>query len=757
MLEDKKILKGTFNNCYGIKSLDNFHMDYSKTNKGLIYAPNGVMKTSLTRVFENISKGIETEDRIFRNNSSIYDIRYHNYHYTLNVNGQDNKLEKTENIYVINSFADDFQFTKETVSTLLADEKTRKKYGEIMVRLKSAIDTIEEELRKLSNITKPKLKDTIVQDLGLSNEAEWSDIIIKINGLKTNNILDMQGIKYARLFHQKAVSIYQTEGFLEIIDDYLKELNIVLNSSEILSPKFHDKNMEELGKGISKSEIFSAGHSIVLKDERKISTMEEWEDIVGAELEKIYKNPSLKKGFDQLKKTLNANADAENAKKILMSRRDLIQYLGDLNKFKRDTWVSYFETIESTVKEKIIDASQELIDLHKEANEQADAWVSVVSEFNRRFRVPFTVKITNKSNFLLRGDAPNITFEYTRGKGPNIETADMSKDNIMKSLSMGERRALYLLYILFDLEKLKEKAKNEKDRYLIVADDVADSFDYKNKYAIVEYLQSIARCEGFDLLILTHNYDFFRIIKSRLEVETMNCLMAQRDQDDNVTLMKHTYQEDFFKQHFMNRLNSKKLTDEERYKLIIASIPFYRNISDYTCNGDTKSKLTCYLHMKLDPITTEEMMISDVWELIKGYIGDIDYKYTDANYLDTIFEISDKLSVGGSEGEGIDETNLINKLVLSMAIRLKAEKFLKPILIENNIQLIEKGNQTRGWFEKAKKYLSDEKIAIIDRVQLITPENIHLNSFMFEPLIDMSAWALQDLYKDVTRISEIED
>lgn len=38
---------------------------------------------------------------------------------------------------------------------------------------------------------------------------------------------------------------------------------------------------------------------------------------------------------------------------------------------------------------------------------------------------------------------------------------------------------------------------------------------------------------------------------------------------------------------------------------------------------------------------------------------------------------------------------------------------------------------------------------LIKEVNLITPENIHLNSFMFEPLIDMSIWRLKKLYQDV--------
>jgi hypothetical protein len=40
-------------------------------------------------------------------------------------------------------------------------------------------------------------------------------------------------------------------------------------------------------------------------------------------------------------------------------------------------------------------------------------------------------------------------------------------------------------------------------------------------------------------------------------------------------------------------------------------------------------------------------------------------------------------------------------------------------------------------------------IAIIDKVLLMTPENIHLNSFMYEPILDMSDEHLRKLYSDV--------
>jgi hypothetical protein len=40
-------------------------------------------------------------------------------------------------------------------------------------------------------------------------------------------------------------------------------------------------------------------------------------------------------------------------------------------------------------------------------------------------------------------------------------------------------------------------------------------------------------------------------------------------------------------------------------------------------------------------------------------------------------------------------------------------------------------------------------IEVLDRVQIMTPENIHLNSFMYEPIVDMSGEHLRKLYADV--------
>ena len=75
------------------------------------------------------------------------------------------------------------------------------------------------------------------------------------------------------------------------------------------------------------------------------------------------------------------------------------------------------------------------------------------------------------------------------------------------------------------------------------------------------------------------------------------------------------------------------------------------------------------------------------------------------------------------------------------------------MIIQNTGSCVDSSsNQTREWFEQARPYMTPEEIAVIENVNLITPESIHINSFMFEPLIDISDWTLKDLYQAVKNL-----
>ena len=55
-------LKIDLENCYGIKKL-NIKFDFSEQRVYAIYAPNGVMKSSLAQTFEDESVGATSADR----------------------------------------------------------------------------------------------------------------------------------------------------------------------------------------------------------------------------------------------------------------------------------------------------------------------------------------------------------------------------------------------------------------------------------------------------------------------------------------------------------------------------------------------------------------------------------------------------------------------------------------------------------------------------------------------------------------------
>ena len=100
------------------------------------------------------------------------------------------------------------------------------------------------------------------------------------------------------------------------------------------------------------------------------------------------------------------------------------------------------------------------------------------------------------------------------------------------------------------------------------------------------------------------------------------------------------------------------------------------------------------------------------------------------------------------------DTKLENKIVLSIGIRHKAEKYMiqeiqnyegeiswrknRQNYSGTNIQFLDfarnNGNQTRELFNGFKQIAEGEKIKLLNEVNIMTPEHIHVNSFMC-PLI----------------------
>ena len=122
--------------------------------------------------------------------------------------------------------------------------------------------------------------------------------------------------------------------------------------------------------------------------------------------------------------------------------------------------------------------------------------------------------------------------------------------------------------------------------------------------------------------------------------------------------------------------------------------------------------------------------------------------FGEENIIDFILNTAKSIS----QESNINEILLENKIVLSIAIRIIAEKFMISKLAPNVDLTKIDHNQTRGLFNEYSMHYKDSNIRILDKVNLMTPENIHMNAFMYEPLIDMSLEHLRSLYAEIVSL-----
>jgi ABC-type uncharacterized transport system ATPase subunit len=177
----------------------------------------------------------------------------------------------------------------------------------------------------------------------------------------------------------------------------------------------------------------------------------------------------------------------------------------------------------------------------------------------------------------------------------------------------------------------------------------------------------------------------------------------------------------------------------------IASIPFLRNLVEYR-EGDSDQKfmkLTSLLHWKADSAAITEAQLDAIYNEMFASAG------VSANGARSMIDIiHEQAKLCMNAGVGI---NFENKIVLAIAIRIGAEQFMVKKINDPPFVAGISSNQTQALLTQFKKLFSSDvrSIGILDRVMIMTPENIHLNSFMYEPIVDMSDEHLRRLYGDV--------
>ncbi len=707
-------------NCFGINKLKHTFV-FTQSNTIVIYASNGVMKTSFANTFQELSKGGIPKDRLHGKTSS----------YSIKV---DNNDIEAKDILVIKSFEN--INTSESQSKLLVDQDSKDEYDSIFRNLIELKDKIIIDLNRKSGVPKKDIEQKLLSDFDKKNIF---DLFCDIHQQElTDNYSSM---KYEELFHQDVIDFLSKPNVKGKIDEYFNAYNkLIKNSSVFKSGVFNPGRADIVAQSLNKENYFHANHKILLDgDDDPIIDDKQLASRLLEEKKVIIENEHLLKIEKEIKKVA-----VKQFREIIEKEPLIVSDYIDVKSFKKNVWVSYFSNLIfflTEINDAYTTGKKRLAEIEQAAINQKTEWDKIVKKFNDRFFVPFKAIIRNRDSSILGKSAPIIAFEFeTKDGGPPL-VLNNDELSIQDFLSQGEKRAMYLMNVLFNIQA-KKKDNNET---LLIIDDIADSFDYKNKYAIIQYLSDIQKDRSFKQIILTHNYDFYRTIQSRLLDGTIirDCSFMALKDDNEITLIGTGTKIQ------TNPFNEWKKNLKDPL-MLLASIPFVRNLIEFkdgsSCNDFIL--LTSLLHLKNDSSSITIGQLKSVYDNIIISKGLETYNQSDTIKSILEKEVDKLISVPIAQG-----MNLEQKIILSIAIRIKSEEYMFSKVSDKSPF---SKYQTAKLFERFKNQFDgtmDTEINKLDEVNLITPENIHINSFMFEPIIDLSIDHLVKLYKEIKNLA----
>ncbi len=710
-------------NCYGIGKIKDTFLNFSQANSCLLYAQNGVFKTSFAKSLTDLINNEMPKDNFYPNRESKIEIEF-----------DGNRISK-ENVAVFHSYDEKFS-SEDSVTTFMAESDLKQRY-----------DNIFSELEKEKKALLKSLKS--VFDSGFDYEKEIKTIKNKsFYEILDNHLTEIENSEehYSFKYHDIFDKLGKVKDFVnenrDLIEQYFNKYKELLSLSKVFKHTevgdFGTNHANDLKKALENDRFFKADHSLMIAGE-EIKNYNRLSEIFEEEKNKILNNEDLKNSFANIEKFINANKELRAFKDAISGDNTLLIELLNYDSFREKVLFSYLKQSIQNVRslvELYREKKPEIEKIIEQANKDQEEWESVIKIFNQRFLVPFKVELQNQKDILLNEETAQFGFIFSDdNQGVNVQ-----KEDLQKHLSGGEKRALYILQILFEIEARKRSDKLQ----LLVFDDISDSFDYKNKHAIIEYLNDLQECGQFKLLVMTHNFDFYRTLASRLGIPREQIKMIRKNDAREIIFENSGYLNSFIK----------CIRNSQEDKDFFALIPFVRNLIEYTRFQADKDndyiKLTSCLHMKKD---TKDIKIQEISEIFDSVFGKKRNKRNiekDGSklYLQAIYDIAEKIC----NDKDRNHIELQNKIIFSIAIRLKAEEWM---LNKLNKKFEPKKNQTMELYNaiEKEKRLSDDEKRIIQKVLMITPENIHINSFMFEPILDTSLDHLYTCFKEVKNLN----
>ena len=696
-------------NAFGIKSLHLNLENDKKMYQELIYSKNGSFKTSFSNTLYNLSNG--TLENVFdrlTDEKAILDI-------SILENGKE--IKNFDNRFVVFSREIYEQHSKllsdysSELETLTIDKKNSEYINELLTE-----ETIEIKLQIDNYLKGTGLNFEILLDMFSNLEDGYLDRIIQLlNTIINHEAQDISEINIKKIY-QKAYDIVDQSEFQSKISNYIQVLENKINA-QLFDKNFNENNCLQFINNVDKAKYLSETKSrgLFLKD-KVYYDIDEVKKIFEEEIKKISKDPEIIEQSKEITKLMGTAKESEFLKESIQKNPLLVKQLSAGRKnillsYLKSSSIDYNYWLEVVKK-----AKKELNNVLKIAQDKQTNFERAIEIYKNRFHPIFDIKIVNKAESMLGIKTPTITFYHNR-----YCEIPVSETKLSQILSSGEKTTLNILKFIVEYENCK------KYHPFIILDDIVETFDYSNRYAFMEYINDLVNLD-VPTIVMTHNFEFYRTVSKR--IPKLRKSVASANSNGVVDIQTNNR----INKNMENVLKCSNIYD------FFCAIPYLREIKTILLE-DTKTLDSC-LHYKEN---TSKLQIKDI--LLQFPSNAIKSLKIDENdiYMEKLFEIADNLS-------GFDDFDIVKKTILSLSCRLLIERKI----IANNFNLLTNINTNQPaqlldlygekLFPNVKKYL--------EAVQLSTPEFIHANAFMYEPLIDINGKYLFELYNQIKKIPD---
>jgi len=710
-------IKYDLENCYGINKLE-YEFDFNGKHIIIVHSPNGTMKTSLCKTTQDLIDNKNSQDLIDSSKITKRNIL---------VNGN---TASSNQLQVFNNYQE--ANLKDSIKKVMLTNALRTKYDTIISNEKTIVDSIIAKTASAIGMQKngtEQIINNVFSESGLSLK-----LLSALKSIKSRRKLPTYTYKYKDIFGTQTKTFFDNPETKKEIETYTRQYNKLLKKSLLFTSGIFDlTNLNKISVSLRDNKFFEGKNKLLLNGyETPIDSFTQLENLISSELSKINKDPIIVEKFKRIiDKNVGANQQVSKVFDFLKSDFELARDLKNYSELEKSYLLAQLNKsivdLENLQKEHKKNR-RAISAILREAEKSRVVWDKIIPEFRKRFKAKFDIKITNKVNYILGFEEPIIDFYF------NSIKSDESK---LKSqvFSTGENRAYHMLQVLFEIELIRELGKDK----IILFDDIADSYDYSNKLAILQYLEEIAHINNIFMLVLTHNFDFYRSVGLRIAFNN-NSYFANKSNTE-ITIQKGKYLGNVFSE-FKDFIGKSIITT-------ISFVPFARNLIEYnTDKYDLDPNYILYtklIHYR--PFAASIRMSQLMKGLNKQFcvtFPNIAPNLTVYNYIET-----EALLIAGQTT--IDQ-RLEDKMLLTIALRIKCEKFMYKQILKRDKTIkarISKLIMGKLLGEYKALYPNSKHLALISTVNLLVPPHIHVNNFMYEPMIDYSIEYFRNLYKEV--------